>query len=81
MPTRIQPETEEEKRSREAIETTQRIASNIASLAKAVSSLLNGPLKKKALVTLLAASSDQSKATVEQVLKAIEDMESDWLNH
>ncbi len=70
-------ETPEQKANRETIE---RIASNIAALAKAVGSLLNGPLKKKALVVLLASSSGLPQKTVEAVLKALEDLESDWLN-
>lgn len=70
-------ETEEQKAYRETVE---RIAGNIASLAKAVSSLLNGPLKKRALIILLASSSGQSQHAVESVLKALEQMESDWLN-
>lgn len=70
-------ETPEQKAYRETVE---KIAGNIASLAKAVSSLLNGPLKKRALVILLASSSGQSQRAVEDVLKALEAMEGDWLN-
>lgn len=72
-----QIETPEQKAYRETVE---KIANNIATLAKAVNSLLNGPLKRKALVTLLASSSGQTKKVVEDVLKALEDLESDWLN-
>ena len=70
-------ETEEERKYRELVES---IAGNIAALAKAVASLLNGPLKKRALVILLAASSGQSQRNVEEVLKALETLHTDWLN-
>jgi spore germination protein GerM len=70
-------ETEEQRMYRETVE---RIAGNIASLAKAVSALLNGPLKKRAIVKLLAASAGQSERVVEDVLKALESLESEWLN-
>ena len=74
----VQPvETEEQKRNREMVES---IGKNIASLAKAVQSLLNGPLKKRALVVLLASSSQLSQEKVEVVLKALENLEADWLN-
>lgn len=77
MAKKIIPETEEQKRNRELIES---IAGNIASLAKAVAALLGGPLKKKALVILLANTSGQSQVSVEAVLKALETLEADWLN-
>lgn len=70
------PETEEQKRNRETIES---IARNIASLAKAVASLLNGPLKRRALVILLASSSGESQRMVEAVLVALGNLEKDWL--
>lgn len=70
-------ETEEQRRNREIVES---IAKNISTLARAVASLLNGPLKKKALVVLLAASSRLPQNKVEEVLKALEDLEADWLN-
>lgn len=71
------PETEEQKNQRLAVES---IATNIASLSKAVASLLNGPLKKRALVVLLASSSNISQEKVSQVLTALADLEKDWLN-
>lgn len=71
------PETEEQKRNREIVES---IAKNITSLARAVQSLVNGPLKKRALIVLLAASSQLPQTKVEQVLKALEELESEWLN-
>lgn len=70
-------ETPEEQAYREVVE---RIAGNIASLAKAVASLLKGPIKRRALIILLASSSGQNQVTVEKVLKALEDLETDWLN-
>ncbi len=70
-------ETEEQKKYRELVES---IAGNIAGLAKAVQALLNGPVKKRALVILLANSSGQSQKAVEEVLKALETLEADWLN-
>lgn len=71
------PETPEQKAYRETVE---QIAGNIASLSKAVVSLLHGPLKKKALVILLASSSGQPQRVVEDVLRALEELEKDWLN-
>lgn len=70
-------ESPEEKQYRETVE---RIAGNIAALARAVQSLLKGPLKRKALVILLASSAGESQKSVEAVLKALEDMEGTWLN-
>lgn len=70
-------ETPEQKAYRETVE---KIAKNISTLTRAVAALLNGPLKRKAIVTLLASSSGQSKSVVEDVLRALESMEKDWLN-
>lgn len=70
------PETPEQKAMREAAEA---IAKNLTSLARAVESLLKGPLKRKALVVLLAQSSQLPQNKVEQVLKALETLETDWL--
>ena len=70
-------ETEEQKLHREIIE---KIAGNISSLAKSVSSLLNGPLNRKALIILLAHSSSNTQRAVEEILKALENLEKDWLN-
>jgi hypothetical protein len=61
-------------------ETVTMIASNIAELAKAVESLLRGPLKRRALVVLLASSSRLSQQHVEAVLNALETLNKDWLN-
>lgn len=70
-------ETPEQKAYREVVE---KIAGNIGALAKAVTALLNGPLKKRAIIKLLASSSGNSERVVEDVLKALETMEADWLN-
>jgi spore germination protein GerM len=70
-------ETPEEKAYREVVE---KIAGNISTLARAVNALLKGPLKRKALVVLLASSARLPQTTVDQVLKALEDLEGDWLN-
>jgi hypothetical protein len=69
-------ETPEQKQQREAIE---KIAKNIAALARSVEALIKGPLNRKALVTLLAASSGENKSTVDRVLVALQTLEKDWL--
>jgi spore germination protein GerM len=61
-------------------ETVAVIATNIQSLAKAVEALLHGPLKRRALVILLASSSRLSQQHVEAVLGALETLNKDWLN-
>lgn len=70
-------ETPDQKANRELIE---KIAGNISSLTDAVSSMLNGPLKKKALVVLLASSARMSQTDVEKVLTALQNLKGDWLN-
>lgn len=70
-------ETDEQKKNREAV---QSIAKNIASLSRAVAALLNGPLKKDALVVLIANSSGLSQNNVREVLKALQELEGRWLN-
>lgn len=74
---KIKEETPEAKQYRELVES---IAQNLTALARAVSGVLNGPLKKRALILLLASSSGCSQRQVEDVLKALENLESDWLN-
>lgn len=69
-------ETDEQRQYRETVEA---IARNIASLTRAVAALLGGPLKRKALVVLLASSSGLSQVAVGQVLDALANMEKDWL--
>lgn len=70
-------ETAEEK---EARETVGRIAENIASLAKSVQALIGGPLKRRALIILLANSSGIAQTNVEKVIRGLETLEADWLN-
>ncbi len=70
-------ETPYEKAQRETVET---IARNIVDLTKAVEALINGPLKRKALVVLLANSSGLPQTTVDRVLKSLQDLQGDWLN-
>lgn len=70
-------ETEAQRQYREAVE---KIAGNIAALAKGVSALLDGPLNKKALIILLANSSGQSQKSTEAVIGALQSLEKDWLN-
>lgn len=70
-------ETPEERKNRETVES---IANNIGNLCDAVGSLLKGPLKKRALVVLLAHSSELPMNKVEAILKALENLKADWLN-
>mgnify|MGYP000948458148 FL=1 len=74
---KIIEETPEQKAYREVVE---QIAGNITALAKAVSSLLNGPLNRRALIILLASSSRVPQEKVKDVLAALETLEKDWLN-
>lgn len=69
-------ETPEQIAYREAVE---KIADHISNLARAVSSLLKGPLNRRALIILLASSSGEPQVKVESVLKALETLEKDWL--
>lgn len=70
-------ETDEAKRNRETVES---IAKNIASLARSVQALINGPLKRQTLVILLANSTGLSQGAVSRVLECLVDFEKDWLN-
>ncbi len=70
-------ETDEQKRHRETVEG---IARNVSALADAVTSLLNGPLKRKAISVLLAKSARMPEAQVAEVLVALENLKKDWLN-
>ena len=70
-------ETPEQKANRELIE---KIANNIHSLARAIESLLHGPLKRRALVVLLSSSSGLPQNMIDRVLKSLEELEGDWLN-
>lgn len=69
-------ESEDQKRNREIVES---IAGNISALAKSVVALLNGPVKKQAIIVLLAQSSGLPQNKVTEVLKALENLEKDWL--
>jgi putative AlgH/UPF0301 family transcriptional regulator len=77
MSTKKTIETPEQIAQRQVVEG---IANNIRSLSRAVYALLGGPLKKKALVVLLSSSAQMPQTQVERVLKALEDLEGDWLN-
>lgn len=76
MAKQFQPETEEQRKSRELVEN---IANNISALTKGVQGLLNGPLNKKALIVLIAASSGQPMNRVTEIISAMENLEKDWL--
>lgn len=60
-------------------ELTESIAKNLYDLATSVNALLNGPLKKRALLVLLANSTGMSQVQVNNVLTALENLEKDWL--
>lgn len=71
------PETEEEKKARETIET---IADNIVSLAEGVRKIVNGKLNKRAIILLLAsAAGGMNKEVVERVLDAITSLDKKFL--
>lgn len=70
-------ESEEQKKAKEVVNA---IASNLIELSNSVSALLNGKLKKKSLVLLLAWSSGIPQYQVEKVLHAIVDLEKDHTN-
>lgn len=70
-------ETPEHKAQREIAEN---IAKNLEYLARNVSALINGPLKKKTLLILLAHSSGLSQRDVESVLNALQTLPKDFLN-
>ena len=65
-------ETTEEKQAREVVEE---IATNIAKLSREVSALLDGRLKKRSLLILLAHSTKMPHYQVEAVLDAIVNLE------
>ncbi len=70
-------ETPEQKQQREM---TQTIAKNLSSLADSVKALVNGPLKKKTLLILLAHSTSLSQRDVDSVLSALQTLPKDFLN-
>lgn len=69
-------ESPDDKQYRENVED---IACNIAKLSRQVNMLLTGRLKRKAVIILLANSSGYSKTIIDDVLKAIEGMEAEYL--
>lgn len=70
-------ETEEEKAAREVIES---IANNLIQLSRSVSAFVDGKLKRKSLVLLLAHSSGLPQYQVDRVLEAIKNLEKDHVN-
>ncbi len=70
-------ETPEEKQKREMTET---IAKNLNSLADAVKGLMNGPLKKKTILILLAHSTGLPQRDIDSVLTALQTLPKDFLN-
>lgn len=76
MATKNKPESEEEKRARLMIEE---IADNIAALSRSVSNLLDGRLKEKTIVILLAHTTKMQQYQVEKVLDALKNLEATHL--
>jgi hypothetical protein len=74
------PETDLQKRDRENQELVEGIAQNISALASAADALLNGKLKRKAIVILLAHSCNLPQRQVDAVLTALMDLRKDWIN-
>lgn len=69
-------ETPEQKKARETVEE---IATTIAKLSRSVSAILEGRLKKQAVVVLLVHSTRMQHGQVEAVLDALTGMEAKWL--
>lgn len=77
------PKNQPVQKTREELEkeaTIRSIAQNLSDLAGSVHSLLNGPLKRKSLIILLAHSSNLSQEKVSAVLTAMENLRKDFLN-
>lgn len=70
-------ETPEQKQQRVMTET---IAKNLSSLADNVKALVNGPLKKKTLLILLAHTTGLSQRDIDSVLSALQTLPKDFLN-
>ncbi len=70
-------ETPEQKQAREM---TQTIAKNLSNLADSVKALVNGPLKKKTILILLAHSTGLSQRDIDSVLSALQTLPKDFLN-
>lgn len=67
---------EQEKKAREMVEE---IARNIAMLARQVSAILDGRLKKQSIIILLANTTRLPQYQIETVLDAIANMEKNHL--
>jgi hypothetical protein len=67
---------EEQKQQKEMIST---IAESITAISDSVAALLDGKLKEKTIIILLAHSTKLPKSTVREVLYAIHNMETDYL--
>lgn len=70
-------ETPEQKQQREMVES---IAKNLNNLANSVKNLVNGPLKKKTILILLAHSTGLSQRDIDSVLSALVTLPRDFLN-
>ncbi len=70
-------ETPEQKQQRAMTET---IAKNLSNLADSVKALVNGPLKKKTLLILLAHTTGLSQRDIDSVLGALQTLPKDFLN-
>jgi uncharacterized protein involved in propanediol utilization len=59
---------------------TEVMAQSIIDLSEAARQLLNGRLKRAAIVVLLKDQTDLPKAHINDILDALESLKSDWLN-
>ena len=72
-----QQETAEQRQKREMTET---IAKNLNALADSVKALVNGPLKKKTILILLAHSTGLAQRDIDTVLSYLQTLPKDFLN-
>ncbi len=70
-------ETPEQKQQREM---TESIARNLEALAKNVSALINGPLKKKTILILLAHSTGLPQEEISTEFSQLQALPKDFLN-
>lgn len=70
-------ETPEQKQKREMVEA---IAKNLNALADSVKNLVNGPLKKKTILILLAHTTGLPQRDIDSVLSALQTLPKDFLN-
>lgn len=70
-------ETIEQKQNREMNEA---IAKNLNNLANSVKALVNGPLKKKTILILLAHTTGLAQRDIDSVLSALQTLPKDFLN-